>query len=303
MDFENKKVGLPSKWMRICARSIDYALFYLIGRSISFFLPINIEDFFDLYLILIVPLCWAPLEAVLLWLWGTTLGKKIFGISVRDLKGEKLSYLLAFKRSCLWSAKGSQLILSTTAKGRSLLGGIVLTLCAGGVFCNNLPFSVERLPPDSQWIQYFSAEKGFSINLPKDPEGESKKLALPTVKDTLDYKEYKSCGENICYTIGHVDLPRAWKWAGSSKLLKGALQVVLKNQPEALLIHSEPTRHQKYPALDFHLKEGESEIQGRLILIGTSLYKLTMKYPPSLTQDLQKESFIGSFEPRAKNTR
>jgi hypothetical protein len=56
------------------------------------------------------------------------------------------------------------------------------------------------------------------------------------------------------------------------------------------------TKHRTFRALDFHLTQGEEEVQGRLILVGATLYRLTVVYPPSLAHQLQKTEFLDSFE-------
>jgi hypothetical protein len=44
------------------------------------------------------------------------------------------------------------------------------------------------------------------------------------------------------------------------------------------------------------MSQGSEEVQGRLILVGTTLYQLTVVYPPELAHQLQKTEFLDSFD-------
>ena len=89
----------PRKIQRISARLIDYLLFFvLVGIFISF-LPYFIDAYIYYLLALAIPFLWLPLEALLTSFIGTTPGKALFGITLRDSMGCKLSFLSALKRS------------------------------------------------------------------------------------------------------------------------------------------------------------------------------------------------------------
>ena len=93
-----------------------------------------------------------------------------------------------------------------------------------------------------------------------------------------------------------MELPSKWRLAGSSTLLKGGLDIMVKYMPDTTLIDKKFITHQGHRGLDFHLKQGEDEVQGRLILVGTTLYKLTVTYPLSLEQEVQDNPFLDSFD-------
>jgi hypothetical protein len=44
------------------------------------------------------------------------------------------------------------------------------------------------------------------------------------------------------------------------------------------------------------MKEGDNHIEGRLILVGNTLYRLMVVYYPDTPRDLQHETFVNSFD-------
>mgnify|MGYP001043448119 CR=1 FL=1 len=104
--FGEKDVPQVRPWVRMWARSIDSmiwgTLLYIIWYSIS---PktYNLFNSFWKY-ISIFPLFWTLIEALLLSTWGTTPGKWILNVFVRELTGEKLTFNRALYRSLfVWS--------------------------------------------------------------------------------------------------------------------------------------------------------------------------------------------------------
>jgi hypothetical protein len=93
-------VPIVRPWHRFFARWIDKMIILLVCL-----LPVtNIEKLDEniARLLLAIPFFggWMFIEALLLSTWGTTIGKYIFRISVRDVHGNKLSFKNAFIR-CL----------------------------------------------------------------------------------------------------------------------------------------------------------------------------------------------------------
>src|ERR1051326_6135030 len=86
-------------WFRALARFCDYCLFYLTLGAITLFLPFFYGPLFYYLLALAVPVLWAPLEALLISKWGTTPGKALLGLSVRDPFGFKLSFSASLRRA------------------------------------------------------------------------------------------------------------------------------------------------------------------------------------------------------------
>jgi uncharacterized RDD family membrane protein YckC len=92
-------------WTRFFARFLDLSVFgFVLGILSAIFYP----DFFsdkDSVNGLIILFCWFLVEPIFLSLFGTTLGKYLFNIKVRDLNGNKPKFYSAFARSFwVWCA-------------------------------------------------------------------------------------------------------------------------------------------------------------------------------------------------------
>ena len=93
-------VGPGRPWLRLAARAIDVALFFLalslVAVAINPALPDIIGPTFMLLTI--------PLEALLLSSWGTTPGKALLGVKVRAADGSKLGFGQAVRRAAaVWT--------------------------------------------------------------------------------------------------------------------------------------------------------------------------------------------------------
>ncbi|NOV04837.1 RDD family protein [Paenibacillus planticolens] len=113
LQFENTaKVGVRP-WARYWARSFDMLILGFLFGILMFFIPMDFMStgFGSIILGIAVLIVSIPYEAVLLKLWGTTVGKWIFGIKIRNLEGQRLSFSKALRRSLLvwWRGQGAGL--------------------------------------------------------------------------------------------------------------------------------------------------------------------------------------------------
>lgn len=84
-------------WVRLGAKYIDLLLFSLIfDEMIFFFLGVNSFGAFHAILGL---LTWTLIEPFILTTCGTTLGKWLLRIEIRNIDGSKISYMKALVRS------------------------------------------------------------------------------------------------------------------------------------------------------------------------------------------------------------
>lgn len=288
-------------WYRLLARFCDYCLFFLGLGLITLFLPYFYGPFFYYYLALATPFLWVPVEAFFLSKWTTTPGKALFGMSVWKELLVKLSYREALRRALFipkrpgktyrkkisWKRKVFAFAASATFVLAAIYGN-VLTLWSVGL--------EKGISPDG-WVQYSSADAGFKISFPTDPAHESKELVIPNSGKVLNYKEITSEERGkISYKLNHMELPRKWRLAGDTTLLKGVLDALVKNTKDAELIEKEFTMVQGHRALDFKMKQGLNEIKGRVVIVSGVLYKITMEYPSSLSGEMAANPFINSFE-------
>ncbi len=292
----------PSKLFRVLARFVDYLSLFLIGGSISMFFPWFIDTLYYFAFALAVPFLWIPIEALLVSLKGTTPGKALFGITIFDRQGRKLRYWESFKAAGFFGSKNILVRQISLSFKRRMAALIIVAGCAiVSIFGNALTkwwIGLEKgITTTDGWIQYAYEDAGFKVHFPNDPQEESKLLPIPEANKVLNYQELKTDqNKKVYYSVTYMDLPRKWKMAGSTTLLKGALDIMVKNMPGTTIVEKKFSTHQTHRSLDFHLKQGEQEVKGRLILVGTTLYKLTVTYPPSLEQELQDNPFIDSFD-------
>lgn len=286
---------------RMLSRICDYCLFYLVIGGIALSLPYFYMPFFYCSLALATPFLWLFLEAFFLSRWATTPGKFLFGLSVYQAEGFKLSYKQALgwalclpKRRGILHQRGVSFkrkavaVIASAVIGFSALYGNALALWSAGL---------DEKQGVVGWVQYSSDQAGFKISFPKDPQEISQELIIPDGK-TLPYEEVKSQeSRKVAYSVSYLDLPKKWRIAGNTTLLKGVLDLIVKHSPEATLIEKEFGVHGKYRVLDYKMIQGKEEIQGRLIITGSAtLYKITVTYPIEQPDHAKIFAFLDSFE-------
>ena len=291
-----------SLWgLRFCARLVDYFLLYLLCKGVSFvlpFAPISFSPFF----LLALPLLWAPLHALFLSTWGTTVGKALFGLSVRLPSGKKLSYAKALKHA-FWFGKNSGALAVRSPRGwlTKATALICVVACFGGIVLETsvkeFSSGFAQLQRTTGWERFSVTEGGFAVDFPSEPELESKHLDVPSANRSFNYNEYKSASDgDVVYSASSLELPKRWKVFGSSTLLKKAVEIMVANDPESYkLVNRQLTMHQNQPAIDFTLNKEGNEVRGRLLLIGTTLYRLTVTYQTPIKGTVAHQQFFDSF--------
>ena len=290
-----------NQWFRSLARFCDYCLFYLVAGAITLSLPYFYPPFFYYFLAIATPLLWIPLEAFLISKWGTTPGKALFGLSVQSAEGFKLSYSKALKWSAFLPGRSGSVHQRKTSVKRKLCGFVISSLfILSAIYGNALALWSVGLEKGnlSGWVQYSSEEAGFKVAFPKDPEYASKELVIPDSGKILNYEEITSQeGKKVSYSVSHLKLPGKWTWAGKTTLLKGVLDLIVKHEEGAQLLDKQFKTHGNLRVLDYRMLHGKEEMQGRLIIIGRMLYKLTVSYPVAKADESQIDPFLDSFEP------
>lgn len=285
-------------WNRIIARAMDYGLFYLLGVILSLMLPFDFKDSFYAAFALASPLLWIPIEAFLLYTWGTTPGKAAFGIVIRDYSGKKLSFLQSLKRAFFIGKRPGRTEAKKITRWRYLLALVVALSCGSSLFLGK-DLSEAAVQFEKQmvgdWVQYASDKGGFTIQFPKQPKVETHSFEVPDSTQPLELSEVKAKSDAV-FSVSYVDLPKKWRIFSAGTLLKAAMSVVHGHMPGTDLTDTKRLNHKNYPALDFTMKEGDTLIEGRLILVGSTLYKLTVTYPADAPREQQHETFLNSFD-------
>jgi hypothetical protein len=280
-------------WKRFFARITDYGLFYLMGVILSLVLPLELEESFYLTFALLTPLLSIPLEAFYLSRRGTTPGKALFGISLSPL-----TFSQAFKRTLFfWRERPGEVAFRPIGRWRYGVAVLLALACGSSLFLgkdiSEAAVDFEEHVVGDRWIEYSSEEGQFSVQFPKKP-----KLELHTVElnssESLSLNEVK-VEQEVTFSVSYIELPLKWRLFSSSTLLKGAMRVIVHHMPGSTMIDQKTVHYHHYPAMNFHLKQGDNEVHGRLILVDTKLYRLMVIYPPTAECKDQHEPFLSSF--------
>lgn len=296
--------SLSGKASFFLARLIDYSLLYFVGILLSIFFFLYEERSFYLFYALCVPLLWLPMEAFFLKVLGTTVGRMIFKLSLSKENKRQISWKDAFKIACsIDDKKIESKERLQVGLGRKILGIALAVICLTGAFYSP-SFSTKVMGVATSkevegWIQFNSAEGGFKVAFPADPKNEVKVLEAPESGRTFNYNEYVSHHpkSEVFYSVSYIDLPKKWGLVSSRTILKGVLNFLLDADPSLELVEKKLSYHNKLPALEFRFKQAGQELEGKLILVGSRLYKLTVLSPPVIDRStVQHQQFLDSFD-------
>jgi len=287
-------------WFRVLARFCDYCLFFVTLGAVTLFLPFFYGPFFYYALALASPVLWVPLEAFFISKWATTPGKSLFGLTVRNVLGFKLSYFAALKWASFLPGSLDCVRQKSISWKRKLLGFAASAAFVFAAIYGNMlmlgGIGMDQGIPTSGWVEYSPSNANFKISFPTDPQSESKELLIPDSGKVLNYEEITSEKKKVSYSVSHIQLPSKWRFAGNTTLLKGVLDVLVKYTGGVELLEKEFRKIGGHRVLDYRLKQEKNEEKGRLIIIGSTLYKLTIVYPQNFDEDLQEDQFLDSFD-------
>ncbi len=331
-----KLLNVSRPWPRFLARSFDYILFYIVSSFTLLKIFPFLDDLTYLYMLISVPLGFVPIETLFLKFLGTTPGKALLGIHIRNKAKKKLSLSVAFKRSLFVWIKGSAFgipLLNIVSiilffkrmrkKGRaswdpedqidvymksesmlpSFISLFVITALIASMMLQNdqMLFGPYSKKDKGGWVAYHPEKEPFSISFPGEPEHITKEIPIPN-KDPLPYIEYQYKGENdVIYSVSYTTFPsELLKWS-SGLVLRGTLKILAKNLPNTKIANRCGNRHEKLPALDFRFNQGTRETSGRLILQDNRLYKVEVSYPREHKEEVLNDllPFIYSFHPQS----
>lgn len=294
---ENNKIHFYSL---LTARLINYGLcFSIIMNLYVFFVAVLTLKAYTL-LALTAAVLWIVFEALLIKLWGTTLGHWISGIWIKDKKGKKLSFAEAFRWGLKLKSRG-KMIKNKFNKYLHILAFMGVVLGISMPIAMFKPIKNTFIPLsflwESEWITYAPQDARFTAHFPGDPTLESKQLEITKYKKTLSYQQLTAEDKNVTYTLSYMDFPKKWRMLGPKTLLTKILDFMIENEhPGHEVIQKGITQHGKHPAIAFQLKQVDKEIHGKLILVGTTLYRLTVTYPTQLANEFSPNQFLESFE-------
>ncbi len=288
----------------ILAQFFDYLVLYTSLSLGIFAWPFSTDGMIYFHLLPLVPFIWAPIEIILLCIWGTTPGSSLMGFTFCD-PSKKIS--LSLKKSILHSLfiqrspsfpsiKGKKRLLYTTVS--IALISCTTTLLFLGNALVQLPQEFGKTIAQRGWVRYEASEEGFSADFPRKPHVETKQLEVSQANRTLDYQEYSAeHTDQVSYSVSTLYLPNKWRIFGNNTILKGALTVVLDNMPFGTkLLFKQLCKHGEYPAIDFHILYEDKETKGRLVLVDGKLYKVEVSYSLNTQAKETGIAFINSFK-------
>ena len=273
------------KLYNMLSRALDYLWFW----SILFFIVdiLNLDLIFYIVITLFLTILFVPVEATLIKYFKTTLGKYIFGIRYSNTFTWRNAFRFSFRRALFLKMPAE--ILHKKPKRLSHILAITTSFLLSSLSLapeatlnqasKILPFEfLQELKvkrngggncPDG-WVKLTSAiELPFLAFFPEEPKLKETRKPIPHSTHILVYKEFTQ----EKYSLGYVDLPASWvKW-GSNLVFKGTLQQVVSHE-KGTITQKEKTFHEQFPAMDYEIERNGSKTLGRLILVGTTVYKL-----------------------------
>lgn len=147
------------------------------------------------------------------------------------------------------------------------------------------------------WKAYKCKDGGFIVHFPTKPTVEEKVLPMPSGKQELCYSEYTSQPEeDVTYSVAFLDLPKKWTMFGTKTLLKESLNIIVENTPGLQIKTKEFNQLEDgRKVLDFQGMCGEKYVEGRLLLDGSTLFKIEAVHPSDEVNDSHIQKFLESF--------
>jgi len=316
---------------RICARVVDYTLFYSLISVICPFLGVWVEFSQEILLAFFTPMIFFPIEALSLYYFQTTIGRGLFELSVRTQKDTMPTYIECARHSFYQALKINSVIgiflesiLAKLVVKQKILPTLktIITprktssfflylssalLCTAApqvylqVYCPPLSLTIQNKEGDfSAWKAFSIPNLGSKVSFPGTPETKEKSLKLPKGAKPLKYTEfaYTDPVSSGSFSVGHTKLPKSiLKWS-SSLVLKGSLDIIKDNEKGAKLIKKEICKIGKIPCLNYTMEKGGKIFTGRLLLVEDTLYKIDSTHVEENAIALHNsiQYFLDSFE-------
>lgn len=180
---------------------------------------------------------------------------------------------------------------------KSILILTCAALIAGGTV-GLLYKNVEQeilVPAEPEWQSYTASDQSFAIQFPAEPIEKTQETVI--AGKNLSFQEVSSAQNESTYAISYVDFPKHWKWIGTSKLLNKGFDAFLQSEQNVeALVKQQITSFRGLPTLEYHLKQAGKEIEGKFVIVGNTLYRITVSYPLAVAEKVQPDAFFGSFQ-------
>jgi len=176
----------------------------------------------------------------------------------------------------------------------ALTCGALIVGATAGLFYKNVEQEIV-VPVQSEWQSYTSSDQRFGIQFPVEPTEQVQQTII--AGKTLSFQEMSSMLNESTYAVSYVDFPKHWKWIGSKKLLSKGFDAFIQSQENIEgIAKQQMVNFHGMPALEYHLQQGGNEIEGKFVIVGNTLYRVTVSYPLAVAESIQSETFFGSFQ-------
>lgn len=318
--------------LRILAKSLDYFWFYSALFAIS-------ELFFDhVYFLLItllcLPLCFVPIETILIKLFRTTVGKALFGIYYKNSFTWKGAFFLSFRKSIyiqalfipLLNALFALYFLFENQNGKKqrwnkepfitkfpkayiylpllLIALLSSLIVATPEFVYN---QASKVIPLEKLIQrpfnsFSDPADWVKIESAEKPftvcfpkEPKIESSSHKASGTTLIFQEYVAEGDTT-FSLGVLELPRKWTKWGSGLVLKGAIKVL---EGKGRIGQKKKTTYNGFPCYEYRMTRNNQSIIGIVFLVDQTLYTLELRQQEPIAPEnvAIAEKFFHSFRP------
>jgi hypothetical protein len=323
------------RFYRFFAKLLDYIWFSSLGLFLLD--ALNFGEFSYFVALFLLPLLFSPVEALLLFLFKTTLGKALFGLFYDRRLSLMQSFSLSFKKGLIilplflpvinlfflfmylkeWKQHPTKRfdIMSPArlveTKQRVLRRIFLFALAFLVSFASFMPTTfishAKQIGPyadkgigifrPGDWIEFTSKEKSFTALFPDKPKFIEKDFPVPRTDEVLTYKEHTDKGPTNKHSVGSLELPTDWT-------TKWGPQTVLKGALYILsdgrkIIKKEKAEHENFPATLYEMRQKDHYILGKLVLVENTLFKLEVEsdHPPTEEERMLANSFFTAFHP------
>ena len=158
---------------------------------------------------------------------------------------------------------------------------------------------VKETPPADQpdWVEFSSAEGGFTVSMPGRPDKESVPVNTPGEKTSMYFFSHAT-PEGLAYVASYADMKLDLGTASKvTMFLDGVRQGQLQTNKASKLISEQAITFEGHPGREFLIETPTGISMSRVYLIGNRVYQLFF-VKPSGYQDTEKrgQRFLDSFK-------
>ena len=156
--------------------------------------------------------------------------------------------------------------------------------------------ATKGFPPIAQWKEHSSAEGGFSVLLPGNPQKAKQTIKSPAGDLEFNMFLYQH-GVLDSAGVVYLTYPPAVVQAGPEAIYAGAKAGATSRVPGGKLIKEEKVTVAGQPGREFLVDvAGKAQVRLRIVLIKDRLYQITISGSAETVASADAEQFFGSFK-------